>query len=144
MAKGTSIGELERLLEAQRKRVASLQKKRDQLVAQITKIDEEIAGLIGEPRAPRKARRRRRRRGKSLAQFVLEVLGQSPEPKSAAEIAEAAIGAGYQTSSKKPVALVRQVLYKNPQIQAKERGRFVLASAPEAPRAGRKKRTAKK
>jgi len=140
----SSISELERLLDVQRKRVAALQKGRDQLTAQIAGIDEQIASLVGKPTAPKKVRRRRRRRGKSLEQFVLEVLSQSPQPKTAAEITEAVIEAGYRTSSKKPVSMVRQVVYKNPQIQAKERGRFVVAGAPKAPRAGRKTKKARK
>jgi succinylglutamate desuccinylase len=143
--KKRSISELERLLDMQKKRVAALQKQRDQLSSRITRLDEEIAVLLGKPKAPKEvSRRRRRRKGKSLAQFVVEVLSQSPQPKSAAEIAEAVIAAGYRTSSKKPVAVVRQILYKSPQIQVKERGRFVLTSQPEAPRAGRRKKAAKK
>jgi hypothetical protein len=139
-----SINDLERLLESQKKRVAALQRKRNQLTSQIAGIDEQIASLVGKPTAPKKVRRRRRRRGKSLEQFVLEVLSQSPQPKTAAEITEAVIKAGYRTSSKKPLSMVRQVCYKKPQIQTKERGKFVLASAPKAPGPRRKKKKAAK
>jgi len=146
MAKTATIGELQRLLERQKRRVRELQKRKTKLAKQIAGIDQQIAGLLGAPGPPRKVRRRRRRRGKSLEQFMVGVLNESPQPMSAAEIAEAVAKAGYRTSSKNLVSLVRQVCYRSDQIQAKERGRFVLAGEAKAPRAKPKtrKKAAKK
>jgi hypothetical protein len=146
MAKTATISELERLLNKQKKRMQELQKRKARLTAQIAKIDQQIGGLRGAPAPIRKVRRRRKRRGRSLEQVVVDVLKGSPQPKSAAEITEAVEKAGYRTSSKNLISLVRQVCYKSDQIQTKERGRFVLAGATAAPRARpkRKKKAARK
>ena len=142
MAKtATTISELERLLGKQKERLNLLQRKRDGLVSQIAGIDKQIESLLGKPAAAKRVRRRRRR-GKSLRQVVLEVLSKSPEPKTAAEIAEAVAKAGYKSRSKNPVSLVRQVCYGSDLIQTKERGKFVPASSTSPPRRVVKRRKA--
>jgi uncharacterized coiled-coil protein SlyX len=135
-----SITELERLLAAKKKRLDALQKKKDRLTSLIAGIDNQIASLIGKTAAPRKGRRRPKK-GKSLRQSILDFLGQSPEPKSITEIAEAVTQTGYRSSSKNFVSLVRQVCYKSDAIQKVEKGRFALkggSSSPRPPRRAKK------
>ncbi len=138
-----TINELERLLAKQKQRLEKLRKRKARLISQVARIDQQIDQLAGKPVAAAKApRRRRRKRGKSLQQYVVDVLRQSPEPKTAGEITDAVIAAGYRTSSKNPISLVRQVCYHSGQVKAKERGKFVLATASLAPRPRRRKRKA--
>ncbi len=145
MPKGATISELERLLGKQKHRLKSLQRKRDRLRSQAAKIDEEIESLLGKPAAPKKVRRRRRKGAKSLRQSILDVLAQSPEPKTAAEIAQAVAEAGYKSRSKSLVSLVRQVCYRSDEIQTKERGKFAPARpASPPPRSREKKKPAPK
>ena len=63
-----------------------------------------------------------------LPQYVLEVLKASPSPMTAAEIADAVIKAGYRSSSKNFVGLVRRTCYLNSRIHTKERGKFTIKS----------------
>lgn len=137
----TTISELERLLARQNKRLEALRKRRDRLVSLLGRLDEQIASLIGKAAAPRRVRRRRKG-VKSLEQHVVDVLGQSPQPKTVAEIAEGVIQAGYQSSSKDFVSLVRQVCYRSGMILTKERGKFGLKTESDSPRRGRKTRKA--
>jgi len=138
-----SISELEQLLESQKKRLATLQKRKDQLASQLTKVDGEIASLVGQAKAPTEAPRPRRRGGKSLREFILETLGQSAKPLSARELTEAVLAAGYRTTSKNPTALVRQIVYRDERIEKKEAGKFVLGQKSSAPRANPKKKASK-
>jgi len=61
-----------------------------------------------------------------LPQYILEALKANPEPMTAAEIAEAVIKAGYRSSSKNFVGLVRRTCYLNKRIHTKERGKFAI------------------
>jgi uncharacterized membrane protein YccC len=144
MVNATTITELERLLTKQKQRVQALQKRKERLAAQIQRIDKQIDSVLGKPPAPKPARRVRRRRkaGKSLQQAIVDVLSGSPQPKTAAEIAEAVQAAGYRSESKSFVSLVRQMCYRSDQIQTKERGKFVLGSAPKAPARAKKRKKA--
>jgi len=131
-----SINELEQLLQKKRDHLKVLQKRRNRLTAQVAKVDKEIALLQGKAGAPKKTRRPRRRgRGpRGLEPSIVDVLKASPEPQTAAEIAEAVEKTGYRSKSKDFVSLVRQVCYRSKLVQTKGRGRFVAASAAERPR----------
>lgn len=125
-----SIAELEQILAQQKKRLRELQAKvgerRKRLTAEIAKVNEEIASLSQEGGTPTKPRVVRRGRAKSLPQYILEVLKTSPEPMTAAEIAEVVTKAGYRSSSKNFVGLVRRTCYLNKRIYTKERGKFTI------------------
>jgi len=125
-----SIVELEQILAQQKKSLRELQAKlrerREHLVAEITKVNEEIASLSQELGAPPKPRVVRKRRAKRLPQYILEVLKASPRPMTAAEIADAVTKAGYRSSSKNFVGLVRRTCYLNSRIHTKERGKFAI------------------
>lgn len=137
----TSINELERLLQRQKERVKLLRKRRDRLVSQIARTDKQIESLLGKP--PLRRRVRRGKRGaKSLQQFIVDVLKESPQPRTAAEIAEAVTQGGYRSKSKNLTSLVRQVCYKSNLIQTKERGKFAAAGASGPPRRRRKRKKA--
>jgi chromosome segregation ATPase len=125
-----SIAELEQVLAQQKKSLKELQarirERREHLEAEITKVNEEIASLSQELGAPPKPRVSRKRRAKRLPQYILEVLKASSNPMSAAEIAEAVTKAGYSSSSKNFVGLVRRTCYLNKRIYIKERGKFAI------------------
>lgn len=140
-----SISELEKLLEMQKNRLATLQKRKEQLAAQLAKVDQDIASLIGKTEVPVKAPKTRRvKGGKSLRQHIFDILGQSEKALSARELTDAVLAAGYRTTSKDPAALVRQILYRDKRIGKMEAGRFILGAGSPAPKAKPKKKAAKK
>jgi len=124
------IAELEQILAGQKKRLRELQAKvherREHLMSEIARVNAEIDSLSQELGTPTKPRVVRRRRAKRLPQYILEVLKTSPEPMTAAEIAEAVTKAGYRSSSKNFQALVRRTCYLNDQIQRRGRGKFAV------------------
>jgi poly-D-alanine transfer protein DltD len=150
MAEGKSIAELEQILAQQTKRLrelqAAAQERKNRLLSEIARVNEQIASISRETEAPkktegpkkteapkraaapRKTRRPipRKKRPNALPQQIINVLKASPKPLSAAEIEEAVKKAGYQSSSKNFVGLVRRTCYLNKQIYAKERGRFAI------------------
>jgi hypothetical protein len=138
-----SISELERLLNKKKARLKELQKRRDRLAAQLEKTDKEILSLAGKAAAQKKGVPRRRGGGpKGLEQTIVDVLTASPQPLTAAEIAEAARQTGYVSKSKDFVALVRQICYRSKKIQTKERGKFAVIAVPKNPRRPRKPKKA--
>lgn len=125
-----SIAELEQTLAEQKKRLRELQAKvqeqRERLTSEIARVNAEIASFSKDLGPPEKTRRVAKRRAKRLPQFVLEVLKASPQPMTAAEIAEAVTKAGYQSSSKNFVGLARRTCYLNDQVKTKGRGKFTI------------------
>jgi len=125
-----SIAELEQILAAQKKRLRELQAKvrerRDRLTSEIARVNADIDSLSQEVATPTKPRVVWRRRAKRLPQYILEVLKTSSEPMTAAEIADAVTKAGYRSSSKNFVGLVRRTCYLNSRIHTKERGKFAI------------------
>jgi len=122
-----TIAQLEQLLAKQKNRLKELQKRRDRLASQIAKVDAQIASLNGTPTAaPKKARPVRKRQGKSLRQHVVDVLKASSQPMTAKDITDAVVKAGYRSSSKNLLTLVRLTCYKSDEIQRKGRGEFAV------------------
>jgi septal ring factor EnvC (AmiA/AmiB activator) len=125
-----TIAELEETLAQEKKRLrelqAKVQERRERLMAEIAKVNEEIASLSQELGAPTKAPAVRKGRAKRLPQYVLEVLKASPTPLTAKEIADAVTKAGYRSSSRNFVGLVRRTCYLNDRIRTKERGKFTV------------------
>ena len=125
-----TIAELEETLARDKKYLgelqAKIQERRKQLMAEIAKANEEIVSLSQELGAPTKAPAVRKGRAKRLPQYVLEVLNASPTPLMAKEIADAVTKAGYHSSSRDFVGLVRRTCYLNSRIHTKERGRFAI------------------
>ena len=118
-----TIAELEETLAQEKKRLrelqAKVQERRERLMAEIAKVNEEIASLSQELGAPTKAPAVREGRPKRLPQYVLEVLKASPNPLTAKEIADAVTKAGYRSSSRNFVGLVRRTCYLNDRIRTK-------------------------
>lgn len=125
-----SIAELEETLARDKKYLrelhAKIQERRKQLIEEIARVNEEIASLTREYGAPVKAPAVRRGRAKRLPQYILEVLKASPTPMTAKEIADAVTKAGYRSSSRKFVVLVRRTCHSNDRIRTKERGKFTV------------------
>lgn len=125
-----TIAELEETLTRDKKYLrelhAKIHERRKQLMAEIAKVNEEIASLTREYGAPAKARAVREGRPKRLPQYILEVLKASPTSLTAAEIAAAVTKAGYRSSSGNFVGLVRRTCYMNDSIGTKERGKFAI------------------
>jgi phage shock protein A len=125
-----TIAELEETLARDKKYLrelqAKIQERRKQLMAEIAKVNEEIASLSQELGAPTTAPAVGKGRAKRLPQYILEVLKASSSPMSAADIADAVTKAGYHSSSRNFVGLVRRTCYLNSRIHTKERGKFAI------------------
>ena len=122
-----TVAQLEQLLEKQKSRLKGLQKKRESLVADIVKVDGQIASLMGSTAAaPKKAPPVQKKAGKTLRQSILEVLNATPQPMTTREIAEAVTKAGYKSTSKNFIALVRLFCYRSDELQRKGKGKFVV------------------
>lgn len=149
MPKATkSITELERILAEHKNRLSELQarvqERRQRLITEIAKVSDEIGSLSEELGPPTRVPVVRGRRAKRLPQYILEVLEASPEPMTAAGIAEAVTKAGYRSSSKNFQALVRRTCYLSGRIQRKGRGKFAIKGGKQQtdlPARGRSRRT---
>lgn len=125
-----SIAELEETLARDKKYLrelhAKIEERRKQLIEEIASVNEEIASLTREYGDPVKAPAVRRGRAKRLPQYILEVLKASPTPMTAKEIADAVTKAGYRSSSRNFVVLVRRTCHVTDRIRTKERGKFTV------------------
>ena len=134
MANPQSIAALQNALAEKRQQVAEFRTQRNDLLRQVAKLDTRIAALAGTPSdgseipaahpLPRNAR--------SLMDCVIEVLGNSSEPMTAGEIADAVTAMGYVSSSKNLKQLVWTQIYKDERVGKAGRGKFVLKSKGKA------------
>ena len=134
-----TVAKLEELLAIRRSQIGALQGQKAVLSKQIDALDREIRSLGGatKGRRGRRAgrrpavatggprRRRRAKNGKSLAEVVTEILSGGGA-KRAAEIATAALAAGYKTKSKQFRNVVYQLLIKGKQFTSHSRGMYQL------------------
>ena len=125
---------LQELKEEVKRRQAAL----PALIAQRDELDRKIAELqsLGEvasaskaperpaPRATR-AMVKRRKGHKTLKSVLVEILQEKPG-MSVAEIAEAALAAGYKSKSKVFKTLVKQALYHDKTFRRVGKGRFAM------------------
>jgi len=125
-----TIAELEQILAEQKKRLrelrAKVRERRAHLMSEIANVNVELESVSQDFGAPTKPRVVRRRRAKRLPQYIVDVLKGSPEPMTAAEIAGAVAKAGYRSSSKNFLFLVRRACYVNDLIDKKGRGKFTI------------------
>lgn len=125
-----TIAELEETLAQDKKYLrelhAKIEERREQLIAEIAKVNKEIASLTQEYGPPAKAPAVGKGRAQRLPQYVLDVLKASPTPLTAAEIADGVTRAGYRSSSQNFVGLVRRTCYLNSRIHTKGRGKFAI------------------
>ena len=136
-----SIADLKKLLEAREKELAKLASKRKKLVAQLGKLDKQIADVKGRAavrrrRAVAKARPGRprgRRRKKTLKQAAGEILGATRKALGAKDIIAALPTVGYQSASKNLMTMVGSLLSRTPEFRRVSRGKYRLRRARGRP-----------
>ena len=134
-----TVAQLEEFLANRRAEIGELEGQKADLFKQIDALDREIrshgGAAKGRRRRPGKGhaaavaggscRGRRAKNDKSLAEVVSEIL-TGGGAKRAAEIADAALAAGYKTKSKQFRNVVYQLLIKGKQFKSTGRGLYQL------------------
>ena len=144
--RAASVADLKNAIARAEQRVAGLEKKRANLLAQVDKVDAEIAALRGEvkptpaPAAPKakrkrkggpkkklkkKAKAKRGRKG-TLVEAITKVLKSADGPLKVAQIAKAVVKAGYKTKSKNVPNVIREALTRVPGIKKASRGQYTM------------------
>jgi septal ring factor EnvC (AmiA/AmiB activator) len=120
---GLSIPQLEKMLEDQRSKIGSLERKRTKFQRQLDSIDAQIATLGGSGRA----RGARPRNKTTLNDMIASVLKKSAGPMKVGDIARNALDNGYSTSSSNFRVIVNQALIKDKRFtKAGARGTYQL------------------
>ncbi|NQT11257.1 MAG: hypothetical protein HQ582_00820 [Planctomycetes bacterium] len=135
-----SITDLENAIARAEERIAGLEKKRANLLAQVGAVDAEIASLKGEdkpaptpaapaPKAKKKSKKRvkaKRGRKGTLVGAIANALKAADSPMKVADIAKAVVKAGYKTKSKNVPNLIREALTRVPRIKKVSRGQYTM------------------
>ncbi|QDT66264.1 hypothetical protein [Calycomorphotria hydatis] len=126
-----SVADLEKMLEQRQKELSALEAKRDQLSADLSDVEKEIADLVGKsmpgkaPSAPKKtvkkkkvvkkkktaARGRRAKNAKPLKGYILDVLAANKKGLTISGVMDKVVASGYKTNSSAFKTVVYQNLY---------------------------------
>ena len=148
-ARTRTIRQLQRELNAKKRSLVALRRRRAKAAARLAAIEKEIAVLTGagpgpkvgrkkkvarkrgrparKKRAKKVARKRRRATGKPLVAYMRQVLGKAPRGMRAGAIAAAVAKAGYKSFSKDFNAVVAKTLLAPKLFQRVSRGVYKLA-----------------
>jgi hypothetical protein len=123
-ATAMSLIELESLLRSRKEKIAKLQKERDKLAKKLAMLDSEITSAGGSVNGATKGGRARN--AKSLNGVLMDVL-KGKSSMRVADIADAALAAGYRTTSDNFRGIVNQTLIKDTHFTSTgERGMYAL------------------
>ena len=134
-----SIPDLERMLEERRSSLTLLQKKRDELMAKVDEIDQQIAAEGGSVKtmatATAKTPAARGRRGRtaggrvrneaSLGDTIASVM-EGNGPMGVSDILNAVVATGYRSGSANFRGIVNQTLIKDQRFQQASRGHYAM------------------
>ena len=148
-ARTRTIRQLQRELNAKKRGLVALRRRRSKAAARLAAIEKEIAVLTGagagpkvgrkkkvarkrgrparKKRAKKVARKRRRATGKPLVAYMRQVLAKAPRGMRARDIAAAVTKAGYKSFSKDFYAVVAKTLLDRKLFQRVSRGVYKLA-----------------
>jgi len=130
-----SIQQLRQELQVKEKEIGKLQSRRNKLVAQVDRIDRQIAALAGKARRGRKlaaaggkkAVTRRRATGKPLVEYIQTVLKKARKGMRVKEITQAVAKAGYRSHSKDFYGIVAAAVRDKTKFRRLGRGVYKLA-----------------
>lgn len=129
-----SVAELERILLTRKQQLDELQQRRTTLLAELGRVDEELARLKGERNALNPsgaARPPRPTNAKSLREYVLEILGGTKRGLSLSDLSDIVLSAGYRTESSNFRNVLYQCLYNTKDVYHDEStGTYRLKSLP--------------
>lgn len=115
-----SLAELERILSDRKIQVAELEKRREKLLKELSKVESELQAILGKRgkslrrvgvRGPRVKNER------SLREHIVEVLSKSKKGYVLTDIAAKVLEAGYKSNSKNFNNMIYQCLYNTDGIK---------------------------
>ena len=132
MPRVRSIAAIRKELATKQRQLEKLQAQRDAVAARLEATDRQIRALGGEApaRAGRPGRKAARRAapgravrvGKSLAEYIKQVLAKAPQGMRARSVTAAVLKAGYTTRDQNFSQTVAKTLAKNPAFRRVRRG----------------------
>jgi len=114
-----SVAELERILLSRRQQLEELQQRRTTLLAELGRVDEEIAKMQGARQtlsSSASVRPQKLVNAKSLREYVLEILGRSKRGMSLSDLSAKVLAAGYRTESSNFRNVLYQCLYNTKDV----------------------------
>lgn len=114
-----SVAELERILLSRKQQLEELQQRKATLLAELGRIDEEIAKMQGARQTLNVSVATRGNKPvnvKSLREYVLEILGRSRRGMSLSDLSEKVLAAGYRTESNNFRNVLYQCLYNTKDV----------------------------
>ncbi len=114
-----SVAELERILLSRKQQLEELQQRKAILLAELGRVDEEIASMQGARRTLTDSvsvRTNKPINSKSLREYVLEILGRSRRGMSLSDLSAKVLAAGYRTESHNFRNVLYQCLYNTKDI----------------------------
>jgi len=131
-----TIAQLRRELAAREKELSKLLAQRRKIEAGLGALDRKIMAIGGEvpsegPGRGPTVRRGRRGTGRTLVEYVRQVLASAPKGMRAREVTDAVIAAGYRSSSRQFGRIVGAALRDTPGIRRVRRGVYRLTKRPK-------------
>lgn len=128
---GPTLAELERILDATKRRLAKLHRKRNQIERRLDSVVEKISRIEGADRRVQSFANRDRRRAqneRSLREVVTDLLRENKRGLGLDELSKRVLATGYKTTSTNFKNTLYQTLYHNDRFQLdKESGLYRLA-----------------
>ena len=122
---------LSKLADMEAQYVRELTELRKQLVAELESVEQKLKMLGSTPKVTGGRKTRRRRGGKTLREFIEDVLAKHGQ-LSAKEIEKAVLDAGYVTSAKNLYIQILAAIRNTSTVKRIRRGVYALASAAPA------------
>jgi hypothetical protein len=116
-----SIPELEQLLESRKNTLLDLARRREDLVVQIAKLDQQMQQIVDLHSVVAGPRRKRAANAASLQSVLLEVLQKNKKGFKLTELAEKITETGYRSHSANFRNVVYQAIYKTPEVELDEK-----------------------
>jgi hypothetical protein len=121
---GTTLAQLERMLQKGKSQNSKLQRQRDRIARKLASVDAKIAAINGGPVRGRPAGGGRVRNEMSLADLIHQILTKAGKPTSVGDIMDSVVSSGYRTNAANFRGLVNQTLIKDKRFGKASRGMY--------------------
>ena len=130
-AEAVSVPDLERALEAKKRRLVTLHRKRDQIGRRLNSVVEQISRIEGAERRAQSFANRAQRRAQNqrpLREVVTDLLRENKKGLGLDELSKRVLATGYKTTSTNFKNTLYQTLYHNDRFKLdKEAGLYRLS-----------------
>ncbi|REJ85683.1 MAG: hypothetical protein DWQ34_28490 [Planctomycetota bacterium] len=124
-----TVAQLEKALEKKRDRLATLVKRRETLLNDLSKVEQQIQDVGGRDPSLTPVRRKRPKNKKSLRAYVVEILSRSKKGLTIGELHDRVTQTDYKSRSTNFKNVLYQTLYNTDEIvHDKQTGRYTLKS----------------